>query len=422
MRASRTLISPVRLASWLLTGFLLTAAGIASAQQTNRALINEGEYLARAGDCIACHTNPGGRLFAGGRPMPTPFGTLYSTNITPDLDTGIGRWNADQFYSLMHTGRSPDSGLIYPAMPFAAYTKVTRKDTDAIFAYLQSVPPVRQPDRPHDLRFPFNNRSLILGWRTLFFTEGEYQPDPGKSDDWNRGAYLVQGLGHCSMCHTPINALGGSSESRSFEGGLIPMQNWYAPSLTSNKEAGLGEWSIKDIVDLLGIGVSQRGAVYGPMAEVVYNSLQFLTDGDLHAMAIYLKSLGQGTPPDVTASPMPPAESSLLMRLGKTVYDAQCATCHGPDGRGMPPHYPSLAANQSIQMASAVNPIRMVLNGGYPPGTMGNPKPYGMPPFAQLLSDDEVAAVVTYIRASWGNRGEAVSARQANELRSAPLD
>ena len=385
-------------------------------------LVAKGEYLAHAGDCIACHTNPGDALFAGGFPMATPFGTIYSSNITPDPTTGIGSWTADQFYGAMHTGRFPDGGLIYPAMPFASYTKVTREDCDAIFAYLRSVPPVHQPNRPNDLRFPFNNRQLILGWRTLFFQENEYQPDRTKSAEWNRGAYLVEGLGHCSMCHTPINALGGSSQSQAFEGGLIPMQNWYAPSLTSNKEAGLGEWSIEEIVDLLRIGVSHRGAVYGPMAEVTYDSLQYLNDTDVRAMAVYLKSLGQGNPlaPEVSGIPAP--ESSLLMSFGQTVYSTHCAICHAADGRGMPPDYPPLAGNPSIQMESSVNPIRMVLNGGFPPGTAGNPMPYGMPPFAQTLSDDEVAAVVTYIRAVWGNRGSAVSARQANELRTAPLD
>ena len=194
----------------------------------------------------------------------------------------------------MHTGRFPDGGLIYPAMPFASYTKVTRADSDAIFAYLRSIPPVNQKNRPHDLRFPYNNRSLILGWRTLFFSEGEYKPDPTKSAEWNRGAYLVEGLGHCGMCHSPINALGGTSQSEAFQGGLIPMQNWYAPSLTSNREAGLGDWSIKDITDLLQTGVSARGVVYGPMAEVVYNSLQYLDDDDTQAMAVYLKSIAGG--------------------------------------------------------------------------------------------------------------------------------
>lgn len=237
---------------------------------------------------------------------------------------------------------------MYPAMPFGSYTKVTRADSDAIFAYLRSVPPMRQRNRPNDLRFPYNNRSLILGWRTLFFNEGEYQPNPAKSAEWNRGAYLVEGLGHCGMCHTPINALGGNEASQAFQGGLIPMQNWYAPSLTSDKEAGLGDWSIDEIVDLLRTGVSDRGAVYGPMAEVTHDSLQYLNDADVRAMAVYLKSLGQGSPLDAEVTDIPKPESSLLLSFGQTVYAAQCATCHRSDGRGMPPQYPPLAGNPSI--------------------------------------------------------------------------
>jgi len=408
-----------RILSLLLLGL---ASPAAQAQDRNQDLVKLGEYLARAGDCIACHTAPEGRIFAGGRAMPTPFGTLYTSNITPDAETGIGKWSADDFYKTMHSGRFPDGGLIYPAMPFASYTKVTRADSDAIFAYLKSVPAVNQKDRPHDLRFPYDNRSLILGWRTLFFTEGEYKPDRSKSNEWNRGAYLVEGLGHCGMCHSPINALGGTSQSEAFKGGLIPMQNWYAPSLTSNREAGLGDWSIQQIVDLLKKGVSERGVVYGPMAEVVHNSLQYLTDEDTRAMAVYLKGIAEPVPRPAAKSALPTTESSLLISLGKTVYDTRCANCHGAQGEGKPPHWPPLAGNQSIEMESAVNPIRMVLNGGYPPGTEGNPRPYGMPPFAGQLSDNEVAAVVSYIRTAWGNRGTAVSAREANELRSAPLD
>lgn len=385
-------------------------------------IVARGEYLARAGDCIACHTMPGGKLFAGRRPMATPFGTLYSPNISPDKETGIGKWTASQFYSMMHTGHSPDGSLLYPAMPFAAYTKMTRKDSDAIFSYLKSVPAVRLANRPHDMRFPYNNRSLLLGWRTLYFREGEFKPDPAQSVEWNRGAYLVQGPGHCSMCHTAINALGGSSESKAFEGGLIPMQAWYAPSLTSNKEAGLGEWSLEDIANLLRTGVSDRGAVYGPMAEVVYDSLQYLSDDDIRAMAVYLKSLpphgDEATAPSITAV----EDKDRLYPLGSKIYDAQCATCHGAKGRGKLPQFPPLANNQSIQMDSSVNPIRMVLNGGYPPGTTRNSQPYGMPPFAQSLSDEEIAAVVTFIRTAWGNHGTAISVKDVNDLRSAPLD
>ena len=377
--------------------------------------INRGEYLARAGDCVACHTAPGRKEFAGGRAMATPFGNLYVPNITPDEQTGIGEWSADEFYRMMHSGVSRDGSLLYPAMPFASYTKVTREDSDAIFAYLMSVPPVHQPNRPHELRFPFNNRDLLLGWRALYFKEGEYASDPQQTVQWNRGAYLVQGLGHCAMCHTAINALGGSSESKAFEGGMIPNQNWYAPSLTSNREAGLGNWSIKDITDLLQVGVSHRGTVYGPMAEVVYNSLQYLSDEDVEAMAVYLKALPQRDQEVVPSSER--LVSPDVMELGRKTYEQQCAMCHGREGAGMPPQYPPLANNQSITMSSPVNSIRMVLNGGYPPGTRKNPRPHGMPPFSHILGDDEVAAVVTYIRVAWGNTGTPVTVAQTNELR-----
>jgi mono/diheme cytochrome c family protein len=408
--------------SWTTLLALAVLTTVAQAQDKSSDVIARGEYLARAGDCTACHTAPEGRLFAGGHAMPTPFGTIYTSNITPDADTGIGKWSADDFYKTMHNGRFPDGGLIYPAMPFASYTKVTRADSDAIFAYLRSIAPVNQKNKPHELRFPYDNRQLILGWRTLYFREGEFKPDTTKSVEWNRGAYLVEGLGHCAMCHSPINALGGTSQADTFKGGLIPMQNWYAPSLTNNREAGLGDWSIKDITDLLQTGVSMRGVVYGPMAEVVHNSLQYLNDEDTRAMAVYLKGIAEPSPPPAASSALPTTESSLLVSLGKTVYDKNCASCHGAQGEGKPPHWPPLANNQSIEMQSAVNPIRMVLNGGYPPGTKGNPMPYGMPPFAGLLSDNEVAAVVSYIRTAWGNRGTPVSAREANELRSAPLN
>jgi mono/diheme cytochrome c family protein len=383
-------------------------------------ILSRGEYLARVGDCVACHTAPGGREFAGQRAMPTPFGNMYTSNITPDDETGIGRWTADDFYRMMHTGVSKNGELLYPAMPFANYTKVTRADSDAIYAYLMSVAPVKLPNRPHELRFPFNQRELLLGWRTLYFQQGEYRPDPKQSAEWNRGAYLVQGLGHCSMCHTAVSALGGSRDQQAFSGGMIPNQNWYAPSLTSNREAGLGEWEIREITDLLQAGVSKRGAVYGPMAEVTYHSLQYLTDEDARAMAVYLKSL----PPRDEAQPSSQARlvAPATMELGRRIYAAQCAMCHGDEGEGFPPGFPPLANNQSIEMASPVNPIRMVLNGGYAPATRKNPRPYGMPPFAHLLNDEEVAAVVTYIRVAWGNGGTPVTAAQANALRAVPLE
>ncbi len=404
------------LAGAILLGLTLAAA---RADQPADAPMSRGEYLAHVGDCVACHSKHGGAPFAGGFPMPTPFGTLYSPNITPDKAAGIGTWTALQFYRMLHTGRSRDGSLLYPAMPFPAYTQVTRQDSDALFGYLSSLKPVSQHNRANELRFPYSNRSLMFGWRLLFFKEGTFTPVPSRSAAWNRGAYLVKGFGHCASCHSPINALGASSDDTAYAGGLIPLQNWYAPSLTSNRDSGLGGWSVADIADLLTGGASRRGAVYGPMAEVTHNSLQYLTRDDATAMSVYLKSLLEVTPAVVRA----PAEPipATLSALGQAVYEKHCASCHRSDGRGMPPAYPPLAGNPSIEMEQSVNPLRMVLNGGYPPQTMQNPRPYGMPPFAQVLSDDEVAAVVTYIRVTWGNHGALVSARDANAMRMAPL-
>jgi mono/diheme cytochrome c family protein len=382
--------------------------------------MSRGEYLAHVGDCVACHSNQGGKPFAGGFAMPTPFGTLYSPNITPDDATGIGQWTADEFYRMLHTGHSRDDTLLYPAMPFPAYTKVTREDSDALFAYLRTLKPVSQPNRENELRFPYNNRSLMFGWRALYFTEGTFKPVPGQSAQFNRGAYLVQGLGHCASCHSTINALGGSSEDSAFAGGLIPLQNWYAPSLTSNQESGLGNWSVSDIAALLKGGTSMRGAVYGPMAEVTYDSLQYLTNADATAVAIYLKSLLESKAAAARQTEIV-SVSAKLLATGQSVYESRCAGCHRSDGKGMPPAYPPLAGNPSIEMESSVNPLRMVLNGGYPPQTSEDPRPYGMPPFAQVLSDEDVAAVVTYIRVSWGNHGSLVTRREANAMRAAPL-
>ncbi|SOE87313.1 Cytochrome c, mono- and diheme variants [Burkholderia sp. YR290] len=425
LRACGTLtaLATVTCGLMMWSGVARVQAQASASPGNNAEVIARGAYLARAGDCIACHTIPAGKLFGGGRAMATPFGTLYSPNISSDKETGIGEWTADEFYRMLHEGKSREGSVLYPAMPYASYTKVTRADSDAIYAYLQSTPPIHQPNRPHEMRFPYNQRKLLLGWRTLYFRPGEYKPDPAQSVEWNRGAYLVEGLGHCTMCHTAINALGGNTKSKEFQGGLIPVQDWYAPSLTSNKEAGLGDWSTDDIVGLLHAGVSDRGAVYGPMAEVVYDSFQYLNEDDVRAVAVYLKALPahsgevDTSPPNATVTE---AKNNLLP-LGKKIYDAQCALCHADQGQGKPPNFPPLANNQSIQMTSSVNPIRMVLNGGYAPGTMKNPMPYGMPPFAQSLSDLEIAAVVTYIRTAWGNHGTPVTVPEVNTLRSATI-
>jgi mono/diheme cytochrome c family protein len=376
-----------------------------------------GAYLARAGDCMACHTARGGAEYAGGRPLDTPFGRLYAPNITPDPATGIGAWNADDFWRALHNGKSRDGRLLYPAFPYTNYTKITRPDADALFAYLQSLPPVRQASRPHALRFPYNRQLMLAGWRLLYFKPGVFAADTRRDAAWNRGAYLVEGLGHCSACHSSRNSLGASEGT--LTGGLIQTLGWYAPSLASNAEAGLGNWDQAHIVQLLKTGVSPRGAVFGPMAEVVSKSLQYLSDADVAAMAGYLQSL-PAVPAGARQELAPQADQQQVLDHGKALYGKHCADCHGANGKGAPPAYPPLAGNQALAMDESVNAIRIVLNGGFAPATAGNPRPYGMPPYSHVLNDQEVAAVVTYLRASWGNRAAPVSADQVNRYRSVP--
>lgn len=383
-------------------------------------LVARGAYLARAGDCMACHTTRGGVQYAGGRALATPFGNVISPNITPDKDTGIGAWSADDFWRAMHNGKSKDGRLLYPAFPYTSYTRVRREDSDALYAYFQSVPPQRQANLPHALRFPYNQQIALAAWRALYFKPAAYQDDPARSVEWNRGAYLVQGLGHCSACHSGRTTLGGSEEGLS--GGLIPVLGWYAPSLTSNAEAGLGDWETEHIVQLLHTGVSPRATVFGPMAEVVRQSLQHLAVTDVRAMAVYLKSLPDTRPP-VKPAPRDTSEAAeKQLAQGAKLYETHCASCHQADGKGVPPGYPPLAGNRAILTDSPVNAIRIVLNGGFAPGTAGNPRPYGMPPYGPVLNDGEVAAVVSHLRASWGNHAPAVTALEVNKYRSVPLE
>lgn len=393
-------------------------ANVSAEEQSAR-----GRYLALVGNCAGCHTVRGGAAYAGGRTVETPFGNVYASNLTPDPETGIGTWSADDFWRALHLGKSKNSKLLYPAFPYPNYTRMTREDADALFAYLRTIAPIKQVNREHDLRFPYNYRWLLVGWRSLYFTPGVFKPEREQDDEWNRGAYLVQGLGHCSACHTGRDVLGGSNVKADLAGGMIPMLNWYAPSLTSDVEAGLGDWPVEHIVELMKTGTGQRGAVYGPMAEVVYTSLQHLTDADARAMAVYLKSLPQRHAAVDTGGPrISTQEADRLMKVGSKLYADRCADCHGKDGAGQPPAYPPLAGNRSLTMRSAANPIRMVLNGGFAPGTAGNPRPYGMPPFRQELNDDEVAGIVSYIRNSWGNRAGLVSPVEVDRFRSAPLE
>ena len=384
--------------------------------------IERGRYLASAGDCIGCHQTRGGEPYAGGLGVPTVFGTIYTSNITPDPETGIGAWSADDFWRALHEGRGKHGEYLYPAVPYPNYTRITRPDADAIFAYLRSVKPVRRENEATALRFPFNLRPLMIFWRALYFRQGVFEPDLARDATWNRGAYLASGLGHCVACHSPRNLLGGIARADELSGGLIDVQNWYAPSLTSDRAAGLGDWSVDEVARLLKHGVTERFAVFGPMAEVVHDSTQHLDDGDLRAMAIYLKSLPPKVSDDAPAMETTAAMRAELLERGAHVYADRCADCHRANGEGVARAYPALAHNPGVIMGSTINAIRVVLNGGFAPGTAGNPRPFGMPPFAQQLGDEDIAAVLTHVRNSWGNHAPAVAPADVQRYRSVPVD
>ncbi|HEY8977495.1 MAG TPA: cytochrome c [Burkholderiaceae bacterium] len=379
--------------------------------------VARGAYLARAGNCAACHTDRGGAAFAGGKGIATPFGTVYASNLTPDAKTGIGTWSAAQFWRALHNGRSADGHLLYPAFPYPNFTEITRPDADALLAFLRSQVPVAQANRAHDLRFPYNLQASLAVWRALFFTPGVYEPQQGRSPQWNRGAYLVRALGHCAACHSPRNAFGATRDSLELSGGLIPLQNWYAPSLASSAEAGVADWPDADVAALLKTGFTPRGAALGPMAEVVFRSTQYLDDADVAAMTVFLKSLPQGPAHAVVA----PAIGQQALAHGAALYKDRCASCHGADGQGgSTPQgvvYVPLAGNRKVLLESPANLIHIVVNGGFPPTTAGNPRPYGMPPFGPSMKDEDIAMLATYVRTAWGNAAPAVSALDVLEAR-----
>lgn len=368
--------------------------------------IAQGAYLARAGNCAGCHTAQGGAAYAGGRGIATPFGTVYASNLTPDADTGLGRWTADHFWRALHHGRAKDGRLLYPAFPYPNTTQIGRDDADALFAFLGSLPPVAQASPPHALRFPYNTQAALAVWRALYFSAGASPPDPQRSAAWNRGAYLVKGLGHCSACHSTRNAWGASDNALSLAGGLIPSQNWYAPSLTDVGEASLAHWPMDEAVKLLKTGQTDRAVVTGPMAEVVRHSTQHLSDADLRAMVGYLQTLHPSAP---AKAPAKAVAAGPLAALGAQVYERHCVACHGERGQGVPGAYPPLAGNRAVTMAQTTNLVQTVLQGGFAPATTGNPRPFGMPPYVLVLSDREVAAVLTHVRSQWGNDAGAVS-------------
>jgi mono/diheme cytochrome c family protein len=380
-------------------------------------LLARGEYLVRAGSCYGCHTEPGGAPYAGGRAIETPFGIVNSPNLTADA-TGLAAWSSDDFWRALHNGRSRDGHLLYPAFPYPNYTRLARADADAMFAYLRSVPAIAKQNRPHALRFPFDQPVALAVWRALFFRPAQFETDSARSPQWNRGAYLVETLGHCNACHSRRNVFGATASPLDLAGGLIPIQNWYAPSLKDNAEAGVGDWPEPEVVALLKSGVSARGSVQGPMAEVVARSTQFLSEEDLEAMAAYLGSLPDSseTARGATGSGADTPSSSTT---GAKLYTTHCADCHGERGEGVEGAYPALAGNRAVAITPPANLVHMVLRGGFLPTTPGNPRPYGMPPFATVLSDEQIGQVLSYVRASWGHGAPQVSTLDVSRYRGA---
>lgn len=383
--------------------------------------ISRGEYLARLGNCAGCHTARGGEPYAGGRAIATPFGSIHASNLTPDKATGIGSWGSNAFYRAMHEGRSIDGRLLYPAFPYPNMTRITRADSDAIFAYLMnSVKPVAQANLQNTLSFPFNSQLALAAWRVLYFKAEAYQTGSNQSAQWNRGAYLVQGLAHCGACHSTRNALGAPVAGHAYDGAMMPLNDWYAPSLAAKSEASVADWDIAQIAQWLKSGSSDKGSALGPMAEVIYQSTQYASNDDLLAMSTYLKSL-----PGAAATQTAVAATTVTSNdgAGREIYREHCSSCHGDDGKGKPGAFPALAGNRTVTMANTTNLIRVILSGGFAPATADNPRPHGMPPYYHLLSDADIARVATYVRSSWGNAAMPVTeldmVKYRNALRTA---
>jgi mono/diheme cytochrome c family protein len=374
--------------------------------------IERGRYLTTAADCVACHTIlDAGKPFAGGRPIETPFGNIITPNITPDRETGIGSWTDDEFDNAVRGGIRPTGERLYPAMPFTAYTKMSRDDVLAIRAYLNTVAPVHNQVNPNALPFPFNIRATMRVWDALYFTAGEFKADPKQSTEWNRGAYLVQGPGHCVACHTPKSFLGGDKTGDYLRGSYL--QGWFAPNITNDASTGLGNWSGEDITTYLKTGHNRTTAATGPMAEVVTYSTSHLTDSDLAAIATYLKSL-----PGQQDNQAPVRADDPYMVAGQAIYRDQCSACHSLDGRGVPHLFPSLADSSVVRSSDPTTLLRLILRGARSVATAAEPTSPGMPSFDWQLNDAQVAAVATYIRNAWGSAAAPVSAERVSGARA----
>jgi mono/diheme cytochrome c family protein len=385
---------------------------------------NPGEYLARAGDCVACHSVPGGKAFAGGLKMGSPLGAIYSTNITPDPETGIGTYTLEDFDRALRQGIAKDGHRLYPAMPYPSYAKLTDADVKALYDFfMKDVPAVRQANKPNEIPSLLSFRWPLAIWNLVFTTSGSYVAKPEHDAVWNRGAYLVQGLGHCGACHTPRGVAWqekalDESNATYLSGALLDA--WLAANLRGDQRTGLGRWSQADLAEFLKTGHNHDGTAFGSMIDVVNNSTPYLSDGDINAIAVYLKSLpGSG---DQAAYAYDDATTAALhgghaTAPGAATYATRCASCHGLDAKGFAPYLPPLAGNPTVLGSDAASLINLVLNGSTPLVVKGTPDAYRMPQFRLQLSDQEIADVVTFIRGGWGNQASPVTAAQVADLR-----
>jgi mono/diheme cytochrome c family protein len=391
----------------------LTAAGLLSQpipdSAPNAAQLRRGQYLVAAGDCMSCHLRAGGEPLAGGLGLKTPFGVIYSANITGDRQSGIGDWSNDQFYRAMHDGIGAHGENLYPAFPYAWFRRASRDDDDAMLAYLKTTPPVSYTPPANQLPFPLSIRSVVKGWNVLFLGSHDFRTDPRQSGEWNRGAYLVNGLGHCGGCHTPKNAFGADKSDHDFFGAAL--DNWVAPDLTGNDRTGLGGWSVDDVAEYLRNGRNAHAGAGGAMADVIIYSTSLMSDADRHAIAVYLKA--QAASPGSTLVP----PDSGAMRRGAAIYSDACASCHLEDGVGQPRLFPPLGHNAMLQQADPTGLEHLILAGGRIGTSPSRPSPLTMPSFAWKLSDDEIADVATYLRNSWGNQAAAVSGAEVRAIR-----
>ena len=388
----------------------LATAGESDPQEFTQ--IERGRYLAVLSDCVSCHTVPGSnRPFAGGRAIETPFGNILAPNITPDPETGIGSWSDDAFDAAIRKGLRRNGSRLYPAMPYTAYTKMSREDVLAIRAYLNTVTPVRNAVDANALPFPFNIRASMRVWNMLYFNQGDYKPDAKKPAEWNRGAFLVDGPGHCGACHTPKTFLGGDKTDEYLRGSFL--QGWSAPDITGDSRVGLGAWSAEDLVAYLKSGHNRVSAATGPMAEVVTLSTEHMTDPDLRAIATYLKSLSGKQDHPRTVS-----KEDAAMVSGAAIYRDQCSACHGIDGKGVAELFPSIADSSMVKSDDPTTSIRIVLRGARSVGTQAQPTAPGMPSYGSQLDDAQIAAVLTYMRNGWGAAAAPVSATDVARVRS----